>query len=48
MIGCALFISYWFNIKLGVNTIDLRPIPHVLNLGRQVIELFGTSYEFSL
>ncbi len=48
MIGCALFISYRFNLKLGVNTIDLRPIPHVLNLGRQVIELFGTSYEFSI
>lgn len=48
MICCALFISYRFNIKLGVNTIDLRPLPLVLNTGRQVIELFGSSIEFSL
>ena len=48
MIACALFISYWFNLKLGVNLIDLWPIPYVLNTGRQVIELFGTSIEFSL
>lgn len=48
MICCALFISYWFNLKLGMNTIDLWPIPHILNTGRQVIELFGTNYEFSI
>lgn len=48
MICCALFISYRFNIKLGVNTIDLWPLPLVLNTGRQVIELFGSSIEFSL
>ena len=48
MILCALFISYWFNLKLGVNLIDLWPIPYVLNTGRQVIEIWGTSIEFSL
>lgn len=48
MICCALFISYWFNIKLGVNTIDLWPIPYIINGGHQVINLFGQSFEFSL
>ena len=48
MIICALFISYRFNIKLGVNTIDLWPIPYVLNSGRQVIELFSYNIEFSI
>ncbi|HMY80938.1 MAG TPA: phospho-N-acetylmuramoyl-pentapeptide-transferase [Candidatus Absconditabacterales bacterium] len=48
MIGCALFISYWFNLKLGVNTIDLRPINYILNTGRQIIELGSMSFEFSI
>jgi len=48
MIVCALFISYWFNFKLGVNTMDLWPIPYVLNTGRQVIEIFSYNIEFSV
>lgn len=48
MIFCALFISYWFNIKLWVNTIDLWPFDHVLNFSRQVISLFWNNYEFSI
>lgn len=48
MIICALFISYRFNIKLWVNTIDLRPIDHILNFSRQVIPRFWSHFEFSL
>ncbi len=48
MIFCALFISYWFNIKLWVNTIDLWPIDHIVVFTRQVIPWFWGHFEFSI
>lgn len=48
MFFCALFISYRFNIKLWVNTIDLWPIEHVLNFSRQVIPFLSGNIEFSI
>ena len=47
MILFAVFISYRFNMKLGINTINLRPIDYIRNAGSQSIHLFGYDIQFS-
>lgn len=47
MIIFAIFISYRFNMKLGINTIDLWPIDYIRNAGSQYINLLGHNVQFS-
>lgn len=47
MILFAIFISYWFNMKLGINIIDLWPIDYIRNAGSQSINLLWHNIQFS-
>ncbi len=47
MILFAIFISYRFNMKLGINIIDLWPIDYIRNTGSQSIHIFGQNIQFS-
>lgn len=47
MVIFAIFISYWFNMKLGINMIDLWPIDHIRNAWSQYITILGQNIQFS-